>query len=175
MRGDVVFYTCQVRGRTKYLHSHAQSESASFIILKRYSELRELHKFLEQELRDYIKEQKIVFPEFPPKSLLKIKKEDQINRRATQLQQYYDEIFDKLGEKVLYTSSFIDLACPKTVDIALVGDKSTGKTSYIRKLTDLLKAHRFSQKEAKPSEEDEERQNLLEPMQTNEGNFLLPP
>ena len=76
-------FILNVTGRTKYLHSVHKCETLDFKVAKRYSELLEVHRFLEADMKSYLQKAALKLPEFPPKKW--IKTGDFANKRALKL------------------------------------------------------------------------------------------
>ena len=90
-------------------------EPLQYIITKRYSELRNFHKFLLIEMKNYLKKKLISvdrFPEFPPKKLFNNSGKDFITKRIKGLNHYFNLLFDAFPEKVPFTNTLIDLCLP---------------------------------------------------------------
>ena len=73
------------------------------------------------------------FPEFPPKKLFNNTDREFVEKRIKKLNVYFQSIFEVFPDKVLYTNALIDVCQPLRLNIAVIGDKQTGKTELIRK------------------------------------------
>lgn len=116
--------------------------------MKRYSELLTFHKLLEKEMKEYFKKKGYSssdFPEFPPKKLLFNKDPQFIQKRVMQMNNYFDELFQKFPAKVPYTNAIIDLCLPFKLNIAVIGKQKCGKTSYIEAIIKLM-TEKFEEK-----------------------------
>ena len=161
-----VAYIIKVKGRTKYLvnlpdletvglidstsyETYTQTEwensqkyqLVEYTIVKRYSELLVFNNLLKSELKNYMKKRGMNpddFPDFPPKKAFFNKSKKFIQQRIQQINVYFAEIFQKYPLKVPYTNAIIDLCQPFKLNIALIGQGKTGKSTLIESVVNLL-------------------------------------
>ena len=156
-----VEYIVSVRGRTKYLVDLAalaenglidasqmgQVETedgtlqvAEYCITKRYSELLLFNKLLQAEMKNYMKKKGFEaeeFPAFPPKKLFN-KGKGFIQKRVQQINAYFAALFRVFPQKVPFTNAVVDLCQPFKLNLALIGQRGSGKSAVIEGLVRLL-------------------------------------
>lgn len=91
-------------------------------------------------MKNYLQKKKISheqFPQFPPKKLFN-KSKNFIQKRIAQINTYFQKIFDEYKDKVPYTNAIIDLCQPFKLNVAVIGQKGSGKSKLIKGMVDVL-------------------------------------
>lgn len=88
-----------------------------------------------------------VLEDFPPKKVFHNTDRDFIHKRMKKLNLYFSQLFERFPQKVPYTNSLLDMCTPFPLNVAVIGERGSGKSELIINVIQALKSKNFAQRD----------------------------